>query len=133
MHTQILTVNTQERSRAIDRSEEAAIWGEIARRLMDAKEATSGHRASVMISKLHALSLIHPEALWLVVSLLTGDLSEITKSYAEMGREHAKSKQAIEQERSRALAGIQRHFPQLAKAVIQLRHITAEIDPTNQP
>jgi hypothetical protein len=127
MHTQILTVNTQERSREIDRSEEAAIWAEIARRMIEAKEVTSGHRASHMISKLHALAMIHPEALWMVLSLLTGDLSEITKSYSEMGKEHARSKQGEEQSRARALAAIQNHFPKLAQAVIELRHITSEI------
>lgn len=129
MHTQQLTVNQQDSRGDVERSEEASIWGEIARRLLDAKEATSAHRASVMLSKLHALSLIHPEALWMVVSLLTGDLSEITKSYTEMGKEHARSKQGEEQARARALLGIQKHFPHLAKAIIELRHITAEIEP----
>lgn len=126
MHTQQLTVNTQDRSHEIERSEEAAIAGEIARRFLEMREATSGYRAVMLISKLHALSQIHPEALWLVMSLLTGDLNEITRSYADMGKERGKSKQGVEQERSRALEGIERHFPGLAHAVIELRHITSE-------
>ncbi len=126
MHTQQLGVNQQATHRELERSEEGAIAGEIARRFLDLKEATSAHRASLLISKLHALSLIHPEALWIVMSLLTGDLSEVTRSYQDMGRERAKSKQAVEQERSRALDSIQLHFPHLAKAVIELRHITSE-------
>lgn len=129
MHTQQLTTNQLDRSHEVERSTEAAIWGEIARHLLDAKEATSAARASAMLSKLHALSLIHPEALWMVVSLLTGDLSEITRSYTEMGKEHARTKQAEEQSRARALEGIQRHFPQLAQALIELRHITSQIGP----
>lgn len=127
MHTQQLTDNTQDRSHEIERSSEAAIWAEIARRMIEAKEATSGHRACLMISKLHALTLIHPEAVWLVISLLTGDLTEITKSYSEMGKEHGRSKQGEEQSRARALAAIQLHFPKLAQAVIELRHITSQI------
>lgn len=129
MHTQILTPNTQERSRELERSEEAAIAGEIARRFIDLKEASSAHRASMLISKLHALGQVHPEALWLVMSLLTGDLSEITRSYADMGKERAKTKQAVEQERSRAMIAIDRHFPHLAQAVVELRHITSQVGP----
>ncbi len=58
--------------------------------------------------------------------LLTGDLSEVTRSYAEIGQEQGKSKQAVEQERARALEGINRHFPHLAQAVIEIRHITSQ-------
>lgn len=132
MHTQLLTVNQQDRPHEVERSEEAAIAGEIARRFLDLKEATSAHRAAMLISKMHALSLIHPEALWIVMALLTGDLSEITRSYEEMGRDHGKSKQAVEQERSRAMIAINRHFPDLAKALIQLRHITSQIAPPHE-
>lgn len=126
MHTQQLTPNTLDRSHELERSEEAAIAGEIARRFLEMREATSAYRATMLITKLHALSQIHPEALWLVLHLLTGDLSEITRSYADMGKERGRTKQAEEQERSRALDGIERHFPSLAKAVIELRHITSE-------
>jgi len=128
MHTQQLTVNQQPPSTDLERSGEAAIWAEIAARLLELKQVSSAHRASAMLSKLHALSMIHPEALWLVVALLTGDLSEITKSYSEMGKEHARSKQAEEQARSRAIEAINRHFPKLAVAVIELRHITSQFE-----
>ncbi len=133
MHTQQLTANTQEQHRELDRSEEAAIVSEIAARFIELKQATSAHRASAFISKLHALALVHPEAMWLVVSLLTGDLSEVTRSYADMGEEHGRTKQAEEQARSRALEGINRHFPHLAKAVIELRHITSTIGAPPKP
>lgn len=132
MQTQQLTVNHQAPSPELERSGEAAIWSEIAARLLELRQISSAHRASLMLSKLHALSVIHPEALWLVVALLTGDLSEITKSYTEMGKEHARTKQAEEQARSRAIEGIQRHFPHLATAIIELRHITSQIGPQIQ-
>ncbi len=128
MHTQQLTVNTQDRSHEVERSDEAAIAGEIATRFLELKEATSAHRAATLISKLHALALIHPEALWLVMSLLTGDLAQITRSYSDMGKERGMSKQAIEQSRSRAIEAINRHFPKLAVAVIELRHITSQFE-----
>lgn len=126
MHTQILTVNTQERSHELERSTEAAIAGEIASRFIELKELSSAYRATMLISKMHALAQIHPEALWVVMSLLTGDLTQITRSYSDMGKDHARSKQGEEQARSRALDAIHRHFPELAKAVIELRHITSE-------
>ncbi len=132
MHTQILTVNTQDRPHEVERSEEAAIAGEIARRFIELKEATSAYRATMLISKMHALSQVHPEALWIVMSLLTGDLTEVTRSYADMGKEHGRSKQGGEQSRARALEAINRHFPNLAKAVIDLRHITSQIGPAPQ-
>lgn len=129
MHTQQLTVNQQDRPHEIERSEEAAICGEIARRFLDLKETTSGYRASAFITKLHALALVHPEALWIVMSLLTGDLTEITRSYSDMGKDHGRSKQGEEQARARALEAINKHFPNLAQAVIELRHITSQVGP----
>lgn len=128
MHTEQLTTNTQARPHELERSDEAAIAAEIAARFIELRQATSGARAASLIAKMHALSLVHPEALWLVMSLLTGDLSEVTRSYADMGREHCKSKQAVEQERARALIGITRHFPALAKAVFELRAMTVAQD-----
>lgn len=128
MHTQQLTVNTQDRSHEVERSEEAAIVAELATRFVELKEATSAHRAATLISKLHALAIIHPEALWLVMSLLTGDLSEITKSYKEMGKEHGRTKQGEEQQRARAIEAINRHFPKLAVAVVELRRITSQFE-----
>lgn len=127
MQTQQLTVNQQDRSHEVERSEEAAIAGEIASRLLQLREISSADRATTLISKLHALSLISPSTFWLVCTLMSGDLTEITRSYSEIGKQQGKSKQAVEQERSRALTKIQIHFPHLAKAIIELRHITSEI------
>jgi predicted component of type VI protein secretion system len=127
MHTQILTVNQQDRSHEVERSEEAAIVSEMAIRFIELKEATSAHRAASLISKLHALSVMHPEALWLVMALLTGDLSQITRSYADIGKESAKTKQAVQQSIERSIKAINTHFPNLAVAIIELRHITASI------
>lgn len=129
MQTQQLSINTQDRSHDLERSEEAAIVGEMARRLLDIRETSSAHRATSLIAKLHALCLINPEAFWMVVSLLTGDLSEITRSYEELGAERGRSKQGQQQAIERVLFALNRHFPELAKAVIELRHITAEYIP----
>ena len=132
MHTQQLTVNQQDSRGEVERSQEAAIVAEIAARFIELKQVTSAHRAATLITKMHALKLVHHEALWIVMSLLTGDLTEITRPYSDMGVEQGKTKQAVEQERSRAINAITIHFPHLAKAVIELRHITSRIAPPQE-
>ncbi len=126
MHTQQLTVNQQDRSHEVERSEEAAIAGEISRRLLDMREASSATRTRSFISKLHALSQLDTEALWVVLSLMTGDLTEITRSYQDIAKEHALDKQAVQQRLERVIISVRRHYPQLAEAIIHLRHITAD-------
>lgn len=127
-----LTPNHHEIAHEVERSEEAAIAGEIARRLIDLKEATSKCKTTAFIRKLNALASIEPqgEVFWVVVSMLTGDLSEITKSYKEIGLEMGKSKQGHQQRLEKVTLALERHFPELAAAIVQLRHITAE---THQP
>ncbi len=133
MHTQQLTVNQQDSRGDVERSEEAAIIAEIAARFLELKQVTSAHRAATLITKMHALKLCHHEALWIVMSLLTGDLTEITRSYSDMGAEHGRTKQGEEQSRARAIEAINIHFPTLAQAVIELRHITSQIAPPKPP
>jgi hypothetical protein len=45
-----------------------------------------------------------------------------------MGKEHGRSKQGEEQARARAIEAINRHFPKLAVAVVELRHITSQFE-----
>jgi hypothetical protein len=59
--------------------------------------------------------------------MLTGDLSEITKSYQEIGKSMGKSKQGHQQRLEMITLALEIHFPELAKAVIELRHLTAEV------
>ncbi len=133
MHTQQLTANTQDRPHEVERGEEAAIVGEIAVRLIELKELTSTSRVTTLISKLHAISLIDREALWIVLPVLTGDLSNLTKSYQEMAKARELDKQAIQQQVERALAALKIHFPSIAAAYVDLRHITASIPNPNDP
>lgn len=130
MKTQQLWQNQQEPSKEIERSEKAAIAAEIARRLLDMREASSGTYTKAFIGKLHALANVtERETLWFVLSLLTGDMSALTKTYKEVAQEHSLDKQAVQQQIERVISSVRLHYPSLADAIIQLRHITAKIGP----
>lgn len=126
MHLQQLDPRIASEYHETERSEEAAIAGEIARHVLEWREHTSGSRAIGFITKLSALHHIEPAAVWVVLRLLTGDLSEVTRSYADLGAEGSRSKQACQQEQERVLRAIERHYPELSAAIVQLRHITAK-------
>jgi hypothetical protein len=131
MHTQQLSANQQDTTHEVEQGPVSDLACGICERLIEWRERESAHRATTFISKLHALSLVNPAAFWLVCSLMTGDLSQTTKSYEEIGEQGARSKQSVQQETERVIAALQMHFPQLAKALVELRHITAEI-PANK-
>ena len=125
MHTQQLSPHQVEPSHTVERSEEAAIAGETARHLLDMAEATSRERTFIFISKLYAIGHLDREALWVVLSLMTGDLTAVTQSYEETAKGRALDKQAVQQQMERVIISIRKHYPKLAKAIIELRHITA--------
>lgn len=110
-----------------ERDPEAAIVGEIAVRLLEIAEVAGPTRATGLIQKLSALSLVSSEGFWATVRLMTGDLSELTTSYAELGKINGRSKQGEQQARLRALNAIKQHFPLIAAALVELRQTTAEI------
>lgn len=112
-----------------ERSEEAAIIAEIARHFLELREKKSESRSAAFLNRLHSIHQVEPAALWVVLRLLTGDLDEITRSYSDMGKENARSKQAIQQEMERVIIAIDRHWPRLSAAIIQLRSITAQTTP----
>lgn len=125
MKTVPLNPNLADTSHAIERSEEAAICGEIARHLLDLRESTSAHRASCFVAKLSALHEADQDAFWFVLRILSGDMSELTKSFSELGKAHGTSKQAQQQRVERSLRAIHLHFPHIERALVEMRGITA--------
>ena len=109
----------------IERSEEAAIEGEIARPLLDLAEVSSHSRAAEFVGKLHAIHLCEPAALWAVLRILSGNLDELTRSYEDIGHEQHRSKQAVQQEWERVLRALHAHFPRVEKVLVELRSIKA--------
>ncbi len=127
MHTQELTANTQEQIRELDRSKEAAILAEIAVRLVEHSELTSIWRTKAFLRKLYCLTQLDRECVMVFLHIMTGDLSAIVRSYEEEAKQRGLDKQAIQQQVERVIASLLKHFPELAKALVQLRHITAHI------
>lgn len=125
MKTVPLNPNLADTSHAIERSEEAAICGEIARHLLDLRESTSAHRALAFISKLYAISSVEPAAFWLVVRIMSGDMSELTRSYSELGKQRGCSKQGAQQLDERVLRALHGHFPEIERAIVEMRGIRA--------
>ena len=127
MHTQQLSAHQTEPPHEIERGDRAAIAGEIAERLLEFRELSSPSYTGAFIQKLATIYTIEPAALWLVLKLLSGDMTQLTISYADSGKQNGRSKQAVQQETERILIVLKAHYPQAAEAIIQLRHITAKI------
>ncbi len=70
------------------------------------------------------------EAPWLYMRISTGDFGELTRSFAERGAKHQRTKQGEQQETERALLVINRHFPELEKAITGLMNHCAR-DPVS--
>lgn len=128
MHTIPLNAQTRADPRTLERGEEAAIAGEIARHLLEYSETTSKSRCVMLIQKLGTLAALDPPTLFFTLRLLSGDLSEVTRSYSDLGKESGRSKQAVQQEIERSLAKLRLYFPELEQALVSLRQITAHYD-----
>jgi hypothetical protein len=63
-------------------------------------------------------------ALWVYLRLQTGDLTEITRSYSEQGEVRTRQKQAVQQELERVVACFDQYFPELGRAVRDLRRLS---------
>lgn len=109
------------------RSEEAAIHGEIAERILELKKLVGPMRTVGLFQKMMSIWQVEPAAFWVVTRLLTGDLSEITMSYTAQGKELGRSKQAVQQEMERVIIAIRPHYPLLADTIIQLRSVSAKL------
>ena len=105
----------------IERTEEAAIAGQIAVLLLEYRDAISAARSAAFLQKLAAIGNACPPALWVVLRLLSGDLAEITRSYSDIGKENSRSKQAAAQEMNRVLVVLNIHYPELAQALEHYR------------
>lgn len=127
MQTVPLSPSVSDSPHELERGTEAAIAGEIAERILEYRDEVSASRAMSFIQKLAAISTINKDAFWMLLHLLSGDLNAITESYASQGKSEALDKQAVQQRTERALSALQKHYPECAVAIIQLRHITANI------
>ena len=126
MHTSELNPNLRYvEPEPTERSEEAAIQSEIFRGFGELRREKGPSAAGKCLQKMYALYSASPASFWLVQRIMEGDLSNLTISYAELGQQTARSKQAVQQETERAIAVIERHWPKAAAVIIQQLGITA--------
>ncbi len=125
-----LSPNLSQRRVVTERSQHTVLYSEICSRLLEDMEAGEDEtRAFAFIAKLYAIGTIDPEAFRMVIALTTGDLSQITYTYSQLGKARHRSKQAQQQCTERVIRALKLHFPHLANVIVEIRHITAEINP----
>jgi len=109
----------------MERPKRAELVGEIAERLVEWSELEGRRRVHQWITHVARMGRDpeSTEAMWLYLRLTTGDLGQITSSFAELSRKRNGTQQAEQQETERALAVIARHFPELAGAINDLKKI----------
>ena len=107
----------------LERPKRAELVGEIAERLIEWSELEGRPRVHRWISQVARMGgdPESTEAMWLYLRLSTGDLGELTSSFTELGKKRSRTKQAEQQETERAMAVIARHFPELEKALNDLK------------
>lgn len=120
-----LTAQMSVPEKQLERSEAAAIVGEISERLIEFAECGGESKAQRWLLRVGALFGSEcPRAGWVYLRLCTGDLSELTASHAEHGALIHRSKQGEHKEHKEALRVIARHFPELAEAIRELENKT---------
>ena len=115
-----------------EHSERSKLVAEICERLIEWSEMENREIVRHWIVRL-ATMCVDPESVeapWLYMRISTGDLGELTRSFASRGATHNRTKQGEQQETERALAVIARHFPPLAKAISELMNHCAR-DPVS--
>jgi hypothetical protein len=108
-------------------TEEHAIICEICERLVEWSEITTREHVRSWLSRIATMAGDSecPNAVWLYLRLSTGDLSQLTASFAELGSARHMSKQAEQQESERAMRVIVRQLPHLADAMRELQRAVA--------
>ncbi len=114
------------------RTEASAIHAEIALRMLELREVIGEKHAIGFYRKALIVWTLYPPAYWVLMHLMTGDLSEVTTSYTKMGAADARTKQAVQQEWERILNAISPHYPELAAAIVEIRSMTAKLGATDQ-
>jgi len=109
----------------VQRSKRAELMGEICERLIEWAELESRETVHRWITRIATLSgdPESREAVWLYLRIGTGDLSQLTASFSELGAQHTMTKQAQQQEDERARRVIGRHFPEVHRALADLAKV----------
>lgn len=106
------------------RPEEAAIVAEICARLIEWRSLHLIESAPFnWIQRISSLALDHPDAFWLYISLQSGDLSALTKTYQEQAQERCLDRQSLHERHQSAVHTMSLHFPELQHVIKDLHSI----------
>ena len=105
-------------------SDQARLVAEVAERLIEWSDMACRERVLRWVQRVAGLGRDCPPAMWIYLRLQTGDMSELTRSYRELGIDRCESKQAVQQELERVMAVLTAHYPEMADAVQELRRIS---------
>lgn len=108
---------------------EASLVAEIASRFIEWRTSSvvlTESKPFKWLQRLARLGRDNPDALWLYLSLQTGDLSALTDTCQNQAADRALDRQAIHQRHQRALADMALHFP-------ELQSVISELDKTFRP
>jgi hypothetical protein len=105
------------------RAEETALVCEICARLIEWRtlHPLTESTPFLWIQRIASLGQDNPDALWLYLSIQSGDLAALTETYEAQASQRASSRQAIEQKLSRASQAMSLHFPELAHTLASLQ------------
>jgi len=109
-------------------SEEAKLYAEIAERMLEIIGTTSIARFNRWLGVLVSLAQRDHEAEVWLLRFQTGDIAWLTKPYSAIGRDSARTKQAVEQSFERAMVQLCEVRPALHAAIVQLRQLKARTD-----
>lgn len=100
---------------------------ELIQHLAELRETIGEREAALFYKKARVVWTLYPPAFFMLMHLMTGNLSEVTTSYTQIGKADCRTKQAVQQEWERILSTIKPHYPELAEALIHIRSISAKL------
>lgn len=106
---------------------EAKIYGEIAGRLIELHDGQSqfaspmGRTPMMWLMRAAKLAQDSPPAFWMYLRLQSGDTSDLSATYAELGAKTYRARTTVAIELAKTCALLAQHYPELAKTVNVLR------------
>lgn len=110
-----------------DRQREAALYGEIAARLIELHDGQDeyaspmGRTPLIWVLRAARLASQSPQAFWLYLRLQSGDTSDLSATYDEIARKTFRLPSNVLRELEDAIAVLKMHYPELATAITGLR------------
>lgn len=103
------------------RLEDAAIVSEISARMMEWRSAHLVESKPIeWLLRIAMLAQDNPDALWLYLSLQSGDLSTLTQTFQELADARSMRRQTMHTRHQEAIASMALHFPELKSVITEM-------------